>query len=147
MPSKFERMRHRENSKMRANWYKTDHNMHMNNRTMRHNLDPHRTNRAIRGFMKSTTGLLNGAKGLFGPKRGGGGGSGGGGSGGGAYAGAGQNGGGAGSGGISDSGSLVNSDIPTASSHESESEGMKSSTSIPIAIGVAVVGYFLFSKK
>jgi hypothetical protein len=120
--------------------------MHMNNRTMRHNLDPHLTNRAIRGFMKSTSGLLNGAKGLFGPKGGsGGGGSGSGG--GGAYSGAGENGGGAGSGGISDSGSLVNSDIPTASSHESESDGMTSSTLIPIAIGVAVVGYFLFIKK
>ena len=148
MPSKFERMRHRENSKMRANFHKTDHNMHMNNRTMRHNLDPHLTNRAIRGFMgstiKSAKGLIGGAKGLFGSGGGSGGGSG---SGGGAYSGAGQNGGGAGSGGISDSGSLVNSDIPTASSHESESEGMKSSSLIPIAIGVAVVGFFLFSNN
>jgi hypothetical protein len=120
MPSKFERMRHRENSKMRANFHKTDHNMHMTNqkirndhykfndmrhrenRTMRHNLDPHLTNRAIRGFMgstiKSAKGLIGGAKGLFGSGGGGGGGSGSGG-GGGSYAGAGQNGGGAGSGG------------------------------------------------
>jgi hypothetical protein len=143
---------HMTNQKIRNDHYKFNDMRHKENRTMRHNLDPHLTNRAIRGFMgstfKSAKGLIGGAKELFGSGKGSGGSGSGSGSGsGGAYSGAGQNGGGAGSGGISDSGSLVNSDIPTASSHESESEGMKSSTLIPIAIGVAVVGYFLFSKK
>ena len=170
MPSKFEQMRHRENRRMRANFYQTDHNMHMSNqkirndhykfdamrhrenRTMRHNLDPHLTNRSIRGFMNSTvtsaTGLLNGAKGLFAPAGGrGGGGSGGGG--GGESGASGRSGAyrGGGAGGINESGSAINSNIPSASTRMKDNDGMQSSSLIPIAIGVAVVGFFIFSKK
>ena len=170
MPSKFEQMRHRENRRMRANFYQTDHNMHMSNqkirndhykfeamrhrenRTMRHNLDPHLTNRSIRGFMNSTvtsaTGLLNGAKGLFAPA-GGRGGSGSGGGGGGESGASGGSGayGGGGAGGVNESGSAINSNIPSATTHVSDTNGMQSSSLIPIAIGVAVVGFFIFSKK
>jgi hypothetical protein len=94
--------------------------------------------------------------GLFGGKRSGGGGGGGGGGEGeskaingeasgasgasGAY-------GGSGAGGMSESGSAINSGIPSALSHISDITGAKSSSLIPLAIGVAVVGYFIFSKK
>ena len=159
---------------MRANFYQTDHNMHMSNqkirndhykfdamrhrenRTMRNNLDPHLTNRAIRGFIGSTVstanGLLGGAKGLFGPRRGGGGGGGGGGGDSGGYGSGGASGGGGaygggGAGGIDESGSAINSNIPSATTHVSDTNGMQSSSLIPIAIGVAVVGFFIFSKK
>ena len=150
MPSKFEQMRHRENRKMRANFYATNHSTHMSNQKIRnhfYNVDHqrHRENRRMRGFFtKSIPGFFNSAaKGLFG---GGGGSSGsdkieGGPEGAGAY------GGGAGSGGISDSGSIANPDNEMASTNAETSDGSQSLPIIPIVIGVAVVGYFMFSKK
>jgi hypothetical protein len=148
------------NQKIRNDHYKFDAMRHRENRTMRHNLDPHLTNRSIRGFIGSTvntaTGLLGGAKGLFGPRRGGSGGGGGGGGGGdsGGYgsggpsgSGGGGYGSGGGSGGIDESGSAINSNIPSATTHIKDNDGMQSSSLIPIAIGVAVVGFFIFSKK
>jgi hypothetical protein len=150
---------HMSNQKIRNDHYKFDAMRHRENRTMRHNLDPHLTNRSIRGFMNSTvtsaTGLLNGAKGLFAPAGGrGGSGSGGGGGGGdsGGYGSGGASGGGGaygggGAGGIDESGSAINSNIPSASTHIKDNDGMQSSSLIPIAIGVAVVGFFIFSKK
>lgn len=56
-------------------------------------------------------------------------------------------GGGAGSGGMSESGSIVNPELATASTHTETSDGSQSLPLIPIAIGVVVVGYFIFSKK
>jgi hypothetical protein len=152
---------HMSNQKIRNDHYKFEAMRHRENRTMRHNLDPHLTNRSIRGFMNSTvtsaTGLLNGAKGLFAPAGGrGGSGSGGGGGGesgasggSGSYGGGGVGGvnGGGGVGGVNESGSAINSNIPSASTHIKDNDGMQSSSLIPIAIGVAVVGFFIFSKK
>jgi hypothetical protein len=135
---------HMSNQKIRNDHYKFEAMRHRENRTMRHNLDPHLTNRSIRGFIGSTvntaTGLLGGAKGLFGPRRGGSGGGGGGGD-------SGGYGSGGGSGGIDESGSAINSNIPSATTHIKDNDGMQSSSLIPIAIGVAVVGFFIFGKK
>ena len=156
MPSKFEQMRHRENRKMRANFYATNPATHMSNQKIRnnaYNFDHmrHRENSRTRGlFTKTIPGLLssavNGVGGLLGGRRGGGGGGGGdkiegGPEGAGAY------GGGAGSGGISDSGSIANPDNEIASTNAETSDGSQSLPIIPIVIGVAVVGYFMFSKK
>jgi len=102
----------------------------------------------MRGFFtKSVPGFFNSAaKGLFG-----GGGERGGSSGSdrmeGGPEGAGAYGGGAGSGGISDSGSIANPDNEMASTNAETSDGSQSLPIIPIVIGVAVVGYFMFSKK
>ena len=38
MPSKFEQMRHRENRKMRANFYATNHATHMSNQKINNNV-------------------------------------------------------------------------------------------------------------
>ncbi len=85
MPSKFEQMRHRENRKMRTNFYATNHATHMSNQKIRnnaYNFDHmrHRENSKTRGlFTKTIPGLLssavNGVGGLLGGRRGGGGGS------------------------------------------------------------------------
>jgi len=157
MPSKFEQMRHRENRRMRANFYATNHATHMSNQKIRnhfYNVDHqrHRENSRMRGFFtKSIPGFFNsaakGVGGLLGGKRGGGGGGGGGDRMEGGESGAGAYGGGAGSGGISDSGSIANPDNEMASSNAEDSDGSQSLPIIPIVIGVAVVGYFMFSKK
>jgi len=99
----------------------------------------------MRGFFtKSIPNFFDSAaKGLFGGGKKGGGGDrmeGG-------ETGAGAYGGGAGSGGISDSGSIANPDNAMASSNAETSDGSQSLPLIPIAIGVVVVGYFIFSKK
>ena len=158
MPSKFEQMRHRENRRMRANFYATNHATHMSNQKIRndhYNFDHmrHKENSRMRAlpantkefFTKSIPNFFNSAaKGLLG---GGGKRSSGsermeGGPGGmGAY------GGGAGSGGMSESGSIVNPELPTASTHTSDSDGTQPLPIIPIVIGVAVVGYLMFNKK
>ena len=141
MPSKFEQMRHRENRRMRANFYQTDHNMHMSNQKIRNDhykFDAmrHRENRRIRNhnwdpanakgfFTKTIPSIFNSAtKGLLGGGgRGGGGGSSdsermeGGPEGVGAY------GGGAGSGGMSESGSIANPDSGSTSPYISDSDG------------------------
>jgi hypothetical protein len=76
------------------------------------------------------------------------GGEGGGGYGGGGEAGLGPVGGpGGGPGGGEDSGSALNSEIPSAFSHVYDVDGTESSSLIPIAIGVAVVGFLIFRKK
>ena len=76
------------------------------------------------------------------------GGEGGGGYGGGGEAGLGPVGGpGGGPGGGEDSGSALNSEIPSAFSHVYDVNGTESSSLIPIAIGVAVVGFLIFRKK
>ena len=152
MSSKFEQMRHRENRKMRANFYATNHATHMSNQKIRnhfYNVDHqrHRENSRTRGlFTKTIPGLLssavNGVGGLLGGRKGGGGDKIEGGP-----EGAGAYGGGAGSGGISDSGSIANPDNEMASSNAETSDGSQSLPLIPIAIGVVVVGYFIFSKK
>ena len=157
MPSKFEQMRHRENRKMRANFYATNHATHMSNQKIRnnaYNFDHmrHRENSRTRGlFTKTIPGLLssavNGVGGLLGGRRGGGGGSSGSDRIEGGPEGAGAYGGGAGSGGISDSGSIANPDNEMASTNAETSDGSQSLPIIPIVIGVAVVGYFMFSKK
>ncbi len=158
MPSKFEQMRHRENRRMRANFYATNYATHMSNQKIRndhYNFDHmrHRENIRMRAlpantkefFTKSIPNFLNSAaKGLLG---GGGKGSSGsermeGGPGGmGAY------GGGAGSGGMSESGSIANPDSTSTSPYISNSDGSQSLPLIPIAIGIAVVGFFILSKK
>ena len=136
MPSKFEQMRYRENRRMRANFYATNHATHMSNQKIRnnaYNFDHmrHRENSRTRGlFTKTIPGLLssavNGVGGLLGGRRGGGGGSSGsdrierGPEGAGAY------GGGAGSGGISDSGSIANPDNAMASTNAETSDGSQS---------------------
>ena len=157
MPSKFEQMRHRENRKMRANFYATNHAIHMSNQKIRnnaYNFDHmrHRENSRTRGlFTKTIPGLLssavNGVGGLLGGRRGGGGGSSGSDKIEGGPEGAGAYGGGAGSGGISDSGSIANPDNEMASTNAETSDGSQPLPIIPIVIGVAVVGYFMFSKK
>jgi len=48
---------------------------------------------------------------------------------------------------MSESGSIVNPEIATASTHTSDSDGSQPLPIIPIVIGVAVVGYFMFRKK
>jgi hypothetical protein len=123
------------NQKIRNHFYNVDHQRH-------------RENSRTRGlFTKTIPGLLssavNGVGGLLGGRRGGGGGDKieGGPEGAGAY------GGGAGSGGISDSGSIANPDNEMASTNAETSDGSQSLPIIPIVIGVAVVGYFMFSKK
>ena len=157
MPSKFEQMRHRENRRMRANFYATNHSTHMSNQKIRNNFynidhQRHRENSRMRGFFtKSIPGFFNsaakGVGGLLGGKRGGGGGGGGGDRMEGGPEGAGAYGGGAGSGGISDSGSIANPDNEMASTNAETSDGSQPLPIIPIVIGVAVVGYFMFSKK
>ncbi len=54
---------------------------------------------------------------------------------------------GGGPGGGEDSGSVLNSEIPSAFSHVYDVNGTESSSLIPIAIGVAVVGFLIFRKK
>ena len=162
MPSKFEQMRHRENRRIRQNF-----DGHLINRKIRNdhfkfaenfNDMRHRENRRIRNrnwdpanakgfFTKTIPNLFNSAtNSILGGGRRGGGSSGsermeGGPEGMGAY------GGGAGSGGMSESGSIVNPELATASTHTETSDGSQSLPLIPIAIGVVVVGYFIFSKK
>jgi hypothetical protein len=108
---------------------------------------------SINTSIQSYTKILT-QSGLFGGKRSGGGGGGGGGGetkaidgdvSGTALASNGVS--GSGSGGMSESGSAINSGIPSALSHISDMTGTNSSSIIPLAIGVAVVGYFIFSKK
>jgi len=95
--------------------------------------------KSIPGFFNSA---VNGVGGLLGGRKGGGGDKIEGGP-----EGAGAYGGGAGSGGISDSGSIANPDNGMASANAETSDGSQSLPIIPIVIGVAVVGYFMFSKK
>jgi hypothetical protein len=166
-------MRHRENRRIRESFYKTQRNVQASNQKIKNDFNKfdamrHRENRKMRNDfgkigndfknigktintgIKSTFKMI-GKSGIFGGgKRGGGGGggsSGGSGEGSGAYTEAGQNGEGAGSGGMSESGSAINSGIPSALSHISDMTGTNSSSLIPLAIGVAVVGFFIFSKK
>jgi hypothetical protein len=157
-------MRHRENRRIRQAF-----DGHLINRKIRNdhfkfaenfNDMRHRENRRIRNrnwdpanakgfFTKTIPSIFNSAtNGLLG----GGGRGGGGGSSGsqrmeGGPEGMGAYGGGAGSGGMSESGSIVNPELATASTHTNTSDGSQSLPLIPIAIGVVVVGYFLFSKK
>jgi hypothetical protein len=127
------------NQKIRNHFYNVDHQRH-------------RENSRMRGFFtKSIPGLLNsavnGVGGLLGGRRGGGGGSSGSDRIEGGPEGAGAYGGGAGSGGMSESGSIANPDSTSTSPYISDSDGRQSLPIIPIAIGVAVVGYFILSKK
>jgi hypothetical protein len=55
--------------------------------------------------------------------------------------------GGPGGGGGGNSGSALNSEIPSAFSHVYDVNGTESSSLIPVAINVAVVGFLIFSKK
>jgi len=168
MPSKFEEMRKRENRRIRQAF-----DGHLINRKIRNdhfkfaenfNNMRHRENRRIRNhnwdpanakgfFTKTIPSIFNSAtKGLLGGGGGGGGGGRGGGSSGsermeGGPEGVGAYGGGAGSGGMSESGSIANPDSGSTSPYISDSDGKQPLPLIPIAIGVVVVGYFLFSKK
>ena len=177
MTSKFEAMRQRENRRIRESFYKLQRNVQVSNQKIRNDYNKfdamrHRENRKMRNdFGKIgndfknigktiNTGISSSFKmirqsGIFGGgKRSGGGGGGGGGEGGGgggggggeAYGGSGAS-GGSGAGGMSESGSAINSGLPSALSHISDITGTNSSSLIPLAIGVAVVGFFIFSKK
>ena len=173
MTSKFEAMRQRENRRMRESFYKLQRNVQASNQKIRNDYNKfdamrHRENRKMRNDfgkigndfknigktintgIKSTFKMI-GQSGIFGGGGGGGGGSGGGGGGGEggggeAYGGSGAS-GGSGAGGMSESGSAINSGLPSALSHISDITGTNSSSLIPLAIGVAVVGYFILSKK
>ena len=177
MPSKFDEMRHRENRRIRENYAKWSDMRHRENRKIREDFDAHainskiranhnkfsemrhRENRKIRNqnwdpanakgfFTKTIPSIFNSAtNSLLGGGRGGGGGSSGSERMEGGPGGAGAYGGGAGSGGMSESGSIVNPEIATASTHTNTSDGSQPLPLIPIVIGVAVVGYFIFSKK
>ena len=169
MTSKFEAMRQRENRRMRESFYKLQRNVQASNQKIRNDYNKfdamrHRENRKMRNdFGKIgndfknigktiNTGISSSFKmirqsGIFGggKRSGGGGGSEGSGE---AYNGEASGSGGSGrSGGMSESGSLINSGIPSALSHISDMTGTNSSSIIPLAIGVAVVGFFIFSKK
>ena len=159
--AKWNDMRHRENRKIRQdfdghlinqkirnNHYKFNEMRHLENRKIRNrNWDPAN---AKGFFTKTIPSIFNSAtNGLLG---GGGGGSRGGGSSGpermeGGPEGVGAYGGGAGSGGMSESGSIANPDSTSTSPYISASDGSQSLPIIPIVIGVAVVGYFILSKK
>ena len=124
---------------------------HLENRKIRNrNWDPAN---AKGFFTKTIPSIFNSAtNGLLGGGGGGRGGGGGGGSSGpermeGGPEGVGAYGGGAGSGGMSESGSIANPDSTSTSPYISDSDGRQSLPIIPIVIGVAVVGYFMFSKK
>jgi hypothetical protein len=134
---------HMSNQKIRNDHYKFDAMRHRENRRIRNrNWDPAN---AKGFFIKTIPNLFNSAtNSLLGGARGGSSGSErmeGGPGGMGAY------GGGAGSGGMSESGSIVNPELATASTHTETSDGSQPLPIIPIVIGVAVVGYFMFSKK
>ena len=170
MPSKFEEMRHRENRRIRETFYQTQRNVqasnqkfdamrHRENRKMRSDFgkignDVVKFGNTLKTSVQSYTKILT-QSGLFGGKRSGGGGGGGGGGGeskavdGEASGASGASGayGGSGAGGMGESGSAINSGLPSALSHISDITGTKSSSLIPLAIGVAVVGFFIFSKK